>query len=168
MRVLGFVDQVTKKVAEQRRAAELELIYSGRVVAKAQMLFSELAQRFVQIRIPQLGFATQKKYRIQIEKHLLPAFGKSKLHEIDRASVEQWLLSKVGHLGWWTRVDIKGVLSAIFTAAKDWKLFDGNNPTVGVRIGREVLVREKKLLSGVARAPEVYRSNRFRDWLANF
>jgi integrase len=41
----------------------------------------------------------------------------------------------------------EGVLSAIFTAAKDWRPWDGDNPTRGVRIGRKRLVREKRLLA---------------------
>lgn len=51
-----------------------------------------------------------------------------------------------GWVGWWSRIALKGILSAIFTAAKIWKLWDGDNPTVGVRVGKKRLVREKRLL----------------------
>lgn len=39
------------------------------------------------------------------------------------------------------------MLSAIFTTAADWRLWTGDNPTKGVRIGKKRLVREKRLLT---------------------
>ncbi len=40
----------------------------------------------------------------------------------------------------------KGVLSAIFITAADWKLWTGgDNPTKGVRVGKKRLVCEKRL-----------------------
>jgi integrase len=148
VRVLGFVDDITKKEAFRRRGVELEAINSGRFMAHAQLRFGDIAQRFLDIRVPQLGFATQKKYKTQMTKHILPAFGKLRMCEIDGSHVEDWLRQKeLAGLGWWTRIDLKGVLSAVFTAAKSWKLWEGDNPTEGVRIGRKRLVREKRLLS---------------------
>lgn len=68
--------------------------------------------------------------------------------DIDRPAVEAFLAEKEqAGLGWWSRIDLKGVLSGIFTTAKSWKLWEGDNPTEGVRIGRKKEVREKKLLS---------------------
>jgi hypothetical protein len=42
---------------------------------------------------------------------------------------------------------MRGVLTAIFSAARDWKLWTGDLPTVGVRLGKKREVREKRLLS---------------------
>lgn len=76
----------------------------------------------------------------------MPAFGDLRLCEIDKPPVEQFLTAKE-ELSWWSRVDLNGILSALFTVAKDWRLWEGENPTRGVRIGRKRLVREKRLLS---------------------
>jgi hypothetical protein len=87
-RVLGFVDEITAKA--------LELV-------NAQIRFKDVAQRFADVRIPQLGVATQAQYRSQIDNHLVPAFGEQKLFEIDRSAVEQFLTVKTETLGWWAR-----------------------------------------------------------------
>lgn len=42
---------------------------------------------------------------------------------------------------------IAGVLSSIFEAAKDWKLWEGDNPAAGVDLGREKEAREKRAIS---------------------
>lgn len=143
---LGFVGEITKREAEQLRAKTLETINARLFVAQSQVLFKDLAAQFLAVRVPQLGVATQAKYEIQIRNHLVPCFGDEKLGEIDRLAVESFLNIKADTLGWWSRVDLKGILSAMFTAAKDWHLWDGENPTRGVRIGKKILVREKRLL----------------------
>jgi integrase len=68
--------------------------------------------------------------------------------DIDRQMVEAFLVGKAEEgLSWWTRNGLRGVLSSIFGAAKDWKLWTGDSPTVGVKHGRKREVREKRLLS---------------------
>ncbi|MCL5744395.1 MAG: site-specific integrase [Acidobacteria bacterium] len=147
-RILGFVDEISAKQARQRRAEVLEVVNAGRVLVQSQIRFKDIARRFLDVRVPQLGFATQNKYCGQISNHLLPAFGELRMCDIDRPAVEAWLnLKEQAGLGWWSRIDLKGVLSAIFTMATDWKLWSGDNPTKGVRIGKRRLVREKKLLT---------------------
>jgi integrase len=77
----------------------------------------------------------------------LPAFGEQKLCEIDKPAIEQFMLAKAETLGWWSRNNLRSVLSALFGAAKEWRLWEGENPTHGVRIGKKKFVREKRLLS---------------------
>lgn len=144
---LGFLDEISRKRAMELRAVTLERVNQHRTIAQAEAKFGDVTRRFVAIRVPQLGVATQAKYKLQIKNHLDPFFGEMKLSEIDRQTIEGFLVAKKDTLGWWSRIDLKGVLSAIFTAAKDWKLFEGDNPTQDVRIGRKTLVREKRLLT---------------------
>jgi integrase len=147
-RILGFVDEMTATKAKQERARLLEIVNAGRVLVQSQIRFKDIARRFLDVRVPQLGFAAQKKYRTQIENHILPAFGELRMCDIDRPAVEAWLNAKEQEgLGWWSRIDLKGVLSGIFTTAGDWKLWSGENPTKGVRIGKKRLVHEKRLLT---------------------
>ena len=148
VQLIGFVDDMTAKEANKRRAAFLEVINAGRLLLQADLKFRQVCEQFLAVRVPQLAFATQNNYRSYIATHVLPAFGAMKLCDIDGSVVEQWLNDKRdAGLGWWTRIALKGVLSAIFTAAKQWKMWEGGNPTEGVRIGRKKLVREKRLLS---------------------
>ena len=144
---LGFVDEIGRKRAMQLRAEVLETINAGRFVVQSQIRFSDLTKRFVEVRLGQLGVATQAQYRSQIDNHLLPAFGERKLCEIDRQAIEEFLAAKAESLGWWARNNLRSILSGVFTAAKDWKLWEGENPTRGVRIGKKKFVREKRLLT---------------------
>ena len=147
-RILGFIDEISLKQAKHLRAEVLEIVNAGRSLVQSQIRFKDMARRFLDVRVPQLGFATQNKYRTQIENHLLPAFGAMRMCDIDRPAVEAFLAEKEqAGLGWWSRIDLKGVLSGIFTTAKSWKLWEGDNPTEGVRIGKKRLVREKRLLT---------------------
>lgn len=147
-RNLGFLDETPVKQAKQRRAELLEIVNAGRILVQSQIRFKDIARRFLDVRVPQLGFATQSKYRTQIENHILSSFGELRMCDIDRPAVEAWLNVKAqAGLGWWSRIDLKGVLSAIFTVATDWKLWTGDNPTKGVRIGKKRAVREKRLLT---------------------
>lgn len=144
---LGFVDEISVKRAKELRAAVLETINAGRFVAQSQVLFKDATKRYVDVRLPQLGVATQAQYKSQIDNHLLPAFGDQKLSEIDRPAVEQFLTAKAETLGWWSRNNLRSVLSAIFLAAKDWKMWEGESPTLKVRLGKKKFVREKRLLT---------------------
>ena len=146
VRILGFVNEISKKEAMLRRSRELDAVNAGRVVVQCQIRFSDIVKRYLDIRVPQLGVASQNKHRTQIAVHILPAFGKMLMHEIDRPTVESWLASK-SEMSWWSRTDMKSVLSKIFLTAKDWKLWDGDMPTHRLRIGRKKLAREKRLLS---------------------
>jgi integrase len=144
---LGFIDEISRKRAMELRADVLETINAGRFIAQSQIRFKDLVKRFVDIRLGQLGVATQGQYRSQIDNHLLPAFGEQRLCDIDKPAIEQFMTAKSETLGWWARNNLRSILSAIFTAAKDWKLWDGDNPSRGVRIGKKKFVREKRLLA---------------------
>jgi integrase len=144
---LGFIDEMSHKVAMKARAEVLETVNAGRFVAQSQIRFKDLVKRFSSIRLEQYGVATQAQYKYQIENHLLPAFGDLKLCELDKPAVEQFLTTKAETLGWWARNNLRSILSAIFKAAKDWRLWDGENPTLGVRIGKKKFAREKRLLT---------------------
>jgi hypothetical protein len=72
---LGFCNEITMKQARARREQILAPINAGRCLIQSQVPFRELAQKFEKTRIPQLGAATQAKYRLHLQNHVLPAFG---------------------------------------------------------------------------------------------
>jgi len=70
------------------------------------------------------------------------------LCEIDTETVQAFLNSKKeAGLAWWTRNDLKNVLSSIFTKAEDWGYWDGRNPTTRTVLGRKQWKRERRILS---------------------
>lgn len=147
-RTLGFADTISKKEAMKLRAQVLEVVNQGRVLVSSQIKFKDICKRFEDVRLPQLDVGTQSRYRSQIKTHILPAWGEFRMCDIDRAAIEEWLHQKEqSGLGWWSREGLRGVMSSIFKTAKTWKLWQGDNPTQGVRLGKKNPVREKRLLT---------------------
>ena len=78
----------------------------------------------------------------------MPTFRDLKLREIGRPEIEEWLNDKrKAGLASWTLTGLKGVMSAIFTMAKAWRMYEGDNPCEGIRV-KKGLVREKRKLTG--------------------
>lgn len=142
---LGWCDEITASQAKALKQATMATVNAGPIVIQSQIQFSALAAKFEAARIPQLGAATQEKYRAHLKNHLRPAFDAMRLCDIDRPAVQAWLLSKpLAHA---TRLDLRNLLSAIFEQAKAWKLWTGDNPAQGVDVGRGGAVREKRKMS---------------------
>lgn len=140
---LGFCHEMTVKAAMQARADALSAVNAGLLVVQAHRKFRELVERFESIRLPEFGAGTQGRYTSQIHKHILPAFGDRRLADIDTALIEGWLNGKQRDgLSWWSREGLRGVMSSIFCAAKEWKLWSGENPASNVRLGKKKEARE--------------------------
>lgn len=160
---LGFCDEITVREAKARKQQILAPINAGKFLIQSQIPFRELARKFEEARIPQLGAATQAKYRAHLQNHVLPAFGDMLLCEITKPTIETWLNSKAetqtvtvkrkgaettverDGLSWWARMDLRNLLSAIFTKAAEWSLWDGRNPCEGVSVGKKKVKRAKRI-----------------------
>ena len=160
---LGFCDEITMREAKARKQQILAPINAGRCLIQSQISFRDLARKFEGARIPQLGAATQAKYRAHLQNHVLPAFGDMLLCEITRPTIEAWLNKKAEPqtvivkrngaevtveregLGWWARMDLRNLLSAVFTKATEWNLWDGRNPCEGVSVGKKKVKRAKRI-----------------------
>lgn len=146
-KILGFCDEMKRKDAEKKRSEILEAVNSHKVMASANVKFSEVAERFRKAELPLLGVAARARYESNIKVHLLPAFGEMRLSQIDTLTVQEWLNTKMD-LSWWSRQGMNGVLGAMFGAAERWHLVDkGTNPTEGIRLGKKKLAREKRKLT---------------------
>jgi integrase len=160
---LGFCDQIKMREAQARKQQIMAPINAGRLLVQSQIPFSQVARKFEEIRIPQLGKATQDKYRTHLANHVSPTFGSMLLCEITKPTIEAWLndkaqpksvpvtrkgvaATKEQHgLSWWARMDLKNLLSAIFTKAAEWGLWEGRNPCEGVTVGKKKLKRAKRI-----------------------
>ncbi len=165
---LGYCDETSVRKAHQRKQEIMAPINQGKFLLQAQIRFSELVEKYREARLPKLGSATRKKYETHIDNHILPVFAQAELADIDRQSIEAWLNHEAGKhvhtfeatdqngrkvkephefhgLGWWALCDLRNILSAIFTAASDWGLWQGENPCARVNLGHKVEKREKRI-----------------------
>lgn len=142
---LGYCDEVTMTEAKRRKQEIMASINSGRFVTQAQLPFALLLDKYEAAAMPLLGARTQEKYASHIKNHIRPAFGKMRVCDIEVPDIQAWLLGK--DLASATKMDLKNIMSAIFTAAITWKYWVGENPAQTVNVGRHRPVREKRLLS---------------------
>jgi integrase len=160
---LAYLDEKrSTRWLEQRKQEIMAPINQGKFILQAQIRFSDLVEKYREARLPKLGSATRKKYETHIQNHILPVFGRAELADIDRQSIEAWLNREVVKhehvdvegevheyegLGWWTLADLRNILSAIFTAATDWGLWQGGNPCARVKLGTKQEKRERRIPS---------------------
>jgi integrase len=161
---LGFTDEMSMRQAKARKQQLLATINAGKFIIQSQVPFREVVQRFLDVHVPTLGSAAREQYPIQIRNHIVPAFGDLRLCDVTQAMVQTWLNGKasdreetikqedgsevtktVPALSWWTRWDLRGILSGIFNRAKEWKLWDGENPCRGVSLGKKRVKRAKRI-----------------------
>ncbi len=146
---LGYCHDVNKQEAQRRRAALLSAANTCHLLIPVSVKFATVVRMWRETKVPQVAAATQLWYASLLDRHILPAFGDRLLTQINKQVIEAWLVIKEqGGLSWWTRNGLRGTLSAIFAAAKEWKLWNGDLPTEGVKIGKQRLVREKRLVTG--------------------
>lgn len=143
---LGFTDEITLSEARGRKRDIMATLNGGPIVVQSQVKFSLLVEKYLAARLPALGVATREKYTSLIKNHIVPAFGTSRLMDIDKSSVDAWLISK-SKLAKSTRHNLRGCLGVIFEAARNWKLYTGENPTKGAALGRGGPAREKVAVS---------------------
>jgi integrase len=143
---LGFCDETTLSVAKQRKQMILAALNCGPIVVQSQLPFPELVKRYKEVRLPQLTSTTRSQQEYHIRNHIEQAFAKSRLIDIDRYAVEAWLAGK-SHLSVATRRSLRHILAAMFERARDWRLWDGENPCSRVNCGRGGAVREKRYIS---------------------
>lgn len=163
---IGFCDEISMREAKARKQQIMATVNAGKFVLQSQIPFREVCQRYSDRHVPTLGSAARERYPLQIRNHILPAFADLKLCEITTPMIEAWLRQKADPheskrikagqevtiarpgLGWWARSDLRGILSGIFSKAREWRLWDGPNPCVGVKIGQKKSKRAKRIPDG--------------------
>jgi len=143
---LGFCDEISMREAKARKQQIMATVNAGKFLVQSQIPFSGILGKFIEVRLPQLGSATQEKYRNHIGNHIEPAFANLQMCDIDRPTVEAWLNEKTATgLAHWTLLDLRNLLSAIFSKAAEWKLWQGENPCARLKVGGAAEVREKSI-----------------------
>jgi integrase len=115
---------------------------------QSQIPFENFVDKYKREHIPTLSAGAQAKYSGLLARHILPAFGAMKLCDIDTEMIQGFLNAKKEEdLAWWTRSDLKNIISGIFTKAEDWSYWEGRNPTLRTTIGRKQWKRERRILT---------------------
>jgi len=137
-----------KKDALRTAEALLRPLNSGAFQPQMMITLAEFWERYFLLEmLPTLKYSTQKMYASLAGKHLLPYFGKHKLHEIRRLQVQQFIVQKhqqglstetVGHL--------RDLLSKVFETAKSWGWLS-ENPARGVKLPPMERVRKSRVLA---------------------
>jgi integrase len=180
---LGYVDEkLSARKLQERKQEVMAPINRGTLILQAQIPFAELVEKYRDARLPKLSAAARERYESHLANHILPVFGKAKLADIDRQSIEAWLIREgqphthrqardgrgvkprrdtpvtagsnpapwpeeveYAGLGWWSLWSLRGVMSAIFSAAEEWGLWHGKNPCSRIKLGQKTEKREKRI-----------------------
>ncbi len=145
---LGYCDEVTKREAQRLRDAIIRQINREVYTVQSQVRFSDFVEIYNQQHIPTLGAGTQLKYLSLLENHIVPVFGEMRLSDVGAETIQVFLNSKAADgLSWWTRADLKNILSGIFTKAGDWGYWNEPNPTARTVLGRKRYKRKRRILT---------------------
>jgi hypothetical protein len=75
------------------------------------------------------GFTKLTIFRISGLQHLLPAFGEKSLADVTTQEIQALLTAKKQNdLSWWSRSDIRNLLSGLYTKAAEWSIGQGPTP----------------------------------------
>jgi integrase len=132
---LGYRDETTRREANKNRLELLAKANRGELCDSGGMTFRELAEKFVELRLPSLKVSTQDFYKRRLDGHLQPHFGDFTLERINRLTIEQFCVSK-DKLAWRYRRGILATLSAVLKAAVEWKALN-HNPAHGITLPRK-------------------------------
>jgi integrase len=139
---------MTKREALRLRDEVMRSVNREVYTIQSQIPHKDFVDIYKREHIPTLSAGAQAKYSGLLTRHILPAFGAMKLCDIDTEMIQGFLNAKKEEgLAWWTRNDLKNIISSIFTKAEDWGYWDGRNPTLRTVIGRKQWKRERRILT---------------------
>ncbi|HEY7306259.1 MAG TPA: tyrosine-type recombinase/integrase [Bryobacteraceae bacterium] len=144
----GFCKEIGIREAQHLREKALTQINAQIYTISSHVPLKDFVLKYNATHLPTLGAGTQAKYRLHLTNHIVPAFGAKKLCEVTTEEMQIFLNAKAAEgLSWWTRNDLRNILSGLFTKAADWGYWkEPYNPAAKVDIGRKKPKRQKRLL----------------------
>jgi len=143
---------LTKREAIIKRNQVMETINNSKLVLQSQIKFGYfLDNYYIKSYLDRPGVlksTTQAAYMSHIRVHIRPTWGEMQMSEITTRRLDDWMaaLTKAG-LSYNARHDLLTMMSGIFTKAEDWGVWDQRNPCKRVTVGRNLPVREKRMLT---------------------
>ena len=114
------------------------------------ILFGELAEMWRKdyVENPKIRLAepTRIKYRTRLRHHILPRWKDVPISQVRSKLILDWLQAEC--TSWYMMVDLRNILSTIFTKAQEWEVLPDTlaNPMRRVRLGRRWVVRPEQIL----------------------
>src|SRR5207244_5666549 len=106
-----------KREAERVRDQISQQINREVYTLQSQMEFEDFVENYREKHLPTVSSATQAKYGSLLKNHMVPYFAGQKLSDVDTENIQEFLsIQKEDGLSWWTRSDLKNILSMYFPA----------------------------------------------------
>ena len=145
---LGYCDGMSNREARRLRDEVMRDVNREVYTIQSHIRFGDFVQIYEQHHLVTLAPGGRQRDLSLVRNHLLPSFGGFRLCDLGTEQVQGFLNQKAAEgLSWWTRRDLKAVLSSMFTKAGDWGYWNGLNPTIRVTLGRKRLKRERRILT---------------------
>ena len=148
--LLGYCDEMTKREAERVKDEVMRQVNRQVYAIESHIPFESVVEKYRENHVPTVGSSTREKYGCHLDNHILPYFTGKRLSEVDTESIQRFLNCKIEEgLEWWTRNDLRNLLSGIFTKAADWGYWDLAipNPVSRTSIGRKHWKRDRRTLT---------------------
>lgn len=147
-KVLGPVRELTRRQARKLAEEHLRPLNLGRLVPQSTVTLQQFVEtHFVPNVFPVLKPSSRERYRRTLDNHILPALGSRRLSDIGTLDLQRFILQKSQAGLSWACVDhYRHLLSKIFSMAKKWGYFTGENPARGIELPEKKAVREKHVL----------------------
>ena len=120
-------------------------------VEAGAILFGNIAEMwrrdYVENPKVRLAEPTRIKYRTRLQCHILPRWRDVRIGQMRSKEILDWLHAEC--TSWYMMVDLRNVMSAIFTKAQEWEVLPDSlaNPMRRVKLGRRWVVRPEQILS---------------------
>ena len=145
---LGCCNEMTKREAQRLRDEIMRDVNREVYTLQSQVRFRDFVTVYKEQHVVTLAPGPRQKYLSLLDNHIVPAFGKLRLCDIGTQEIQALINAKAeAGLSWWTRNDIKGIISGIFTKAEDWGYWENRNPASRVSLGRKRPKRQKRILT---------------------
>ena len=145
-------NRISKKQAELQRDKFMASLNRPTATAASTplILFGKLAELYLKNHVEvdsKISASTREKYKNHIHNHILPRWRDVRLADFQPLEAEEWLRSL--DCSWWMMVDIRNIMSGIFTQAQAWGYWpeDRRNPMARVNLGRRRETRPKRILT---------------------
>lgn len=137
---LNTTPTYTQAAVQPQAPAELGVIPFGQLAAMWR-------QDYVDNPKIRLAEPTRIKYRLRLKNHILPRWNDVGIGQMRSKDILDWLLAEC--TSWYMMVDLRNVMSTIFTKAQEWEVLPDTlaNPMRRVKVGRKWVVRPEQILT---------------------
>ena len=147
---LGYCNEILKREAQRLRDEIMRDVNREVYTLQSQVRFRDFVTVYKEQHVVTLAPGPRQKYLSLLNNHIVPAFGKLRLCDIGTQEIQVLINSKAeAGLSWWTRNDLRGIISGIFTKAADWGYWNGPNPASRVSLGRKKPKRQRRILTDI-------------------